>query len=203
MYDTYDGRDGQRSQTRKAMIFLFCALAISVSFIIYHYNQLMDKLEDVNLAQSNVEAMMQRKLELIPDLVATVKDFTEHEETIFAGIESARQTLENCLNSGNLEQAEQANQELTKQLETLVSVVVEDYPELASSRAYIALMDQLEGSANRIAVARQDYNDAVSAYNRAIKRYPAVIYARILGFKEIQPFKADEAANQPNMVDFG
>ncbi len=203
MYDDYNERDYEGRSSHKGILIVVCVLAFLAVAAIYTYNQLVEKVEDVKLAESNVENMMQRRLELIPDLVATVKDFTEHEEQVFRDIDNARATLQSCLNSADLEAIEQANKELTVQVENLTKLVVEDYPDLASSKAYIALMDQLEGSANRIAVAREDYNNAVSTYNRAIKRYPEIIYASIFGYKEIEPFKADEEAHQNNLVDFG
>jgi len=203
MYDTYDEREEQRSQLWKVCLVVLCLLAFLVGTSIRAYNQMVEKAEDVNLAKSNVETMMQRRLELIPDLVATVKDFTEHEEQVFRDIANARAEVQNCLSNGNLQEIDQVNKELTVQIEKLNKIIVEDYPELESSQAYTALMDQLEGSASRIAVARQDYNDAVSAYNRTIKHFPTSIFAKILGFEEIEPFAADEAANQTNMVDFG
>lgn len=203
MYDNYNEREYGSHPNWKGILLIVCVLAFLVAMAIHTYNQLVERVEDVKLAESNVENMMQRRLELIPDLVATVKNFTEHEEQVFQDIDNARATLQSCLNSADLEAIEQANKELTVQVENLTKLVVEDYPDLASSKAYIALMDQLEGSANRIAVAREDYNYAVSIYNRAIKRYPEVIFAKIFGYEEIEPFTADEEAHQNNMVDFG
>ena len=204
MYDDYNESDYEgRRNWKNILIIVLCVLALLAGLAIRTYNQMVEKAEDVKLAESNVETMLQRWLELIPDLVAPVKNFTEHEEQVFRDIDNARATLQSCLNSADLEAIEQANKELTVQVEKLTKLVVEDYPDLASSKAYIALMDQLEGSANRIAVAREDYNNAVSIYNRAIKRYPEIIYASIFGYKEIEPFKADEEAHQNNLVDFG
>ncbi len=168
------------------------------------YNSLVNAEEDVQLAKSNVQNMMQRRLELIPDLVETVKSYTKHEEKVLANIASARQTLNNSIqNNENPEALDEANTQLSNSIGALVKVVREDYPELASSQQYTALMDQLEGSVNRIAVAREAYNEEVTKFNKKIRKFPTNILAGMFGFEKFDEFKADEAANKTNMVDFG
>ncbi len=168
------------------------------------YNSLVNAEEDVQLAKSNVQNMMQRRLELIPDLVETVKAYTKHEETVLANIASARQTLNNSIqNNEDPEALDEANTQLSNSIGALVKVVREDYPELASSQQYTALMDQLEGSVNRIAVAREAYNEEVTKFNKKIRKFPTNILAGMFGFEKFDEFKADEAANKTNMVDFG
>ncbi len=168
------------------------------------YNSLVNAEEDVQLAKSNVQNMMQRRLELIPDLVETVKAYTKHEETVLANIASARQTLNNSIqNNEDAEALDEANTQLSNSIGALVKVVREDYPELASSQQYTALMDQLEGSVNRIAVAREAYNEEVTKFNKKIRKFPTNILAGMFGFEKFDEFKADEAANKTNMVDFG
>ncbi len=175
-----------------------------IGMFILSYNSLVTGDEKVKLAKSNVQNMMQRRLELIPDLVETVKAYTKHEETVLANIASARQTLNNSIqNNEDAEALDEANTQLSNSIGALVKVVREDYPELASSQQYISLMDQLEGSVNRISVAREAYNEEVAKFNIKVRNFPTNIVAAMFGFEQYDDFEADEAANKTNMVDFG
>ena len=173
-----------------------------VGTLISTYNNLVDLQENVEYAEANVEAMMQRRLELIPDLVSTVRAYTEHEEQVFEDITNAREALAQSFNTGDLEQISEANDSLTTAVNRLISIV-EDNPELTASEQYTSLMDQIEGSVNRISIARENYNEEVSEYNRTIRHFPGSILAEIYGFEEIETFKADESASSTNLVDFG
>lgn len=176
-------------------------VAVVGSFI-STYNNLVDLQENVAYAEANVETMMQRRLELIPDLVSTVKAYTKHEEQVFEDITNAREALAQSFDAGNLKQISEANDNLTTAVNRLISIV-EDNPEITASEQYISLMDQIEGSVNRISIARENYNEEVSKYNRTIRHFPGSILAEIYGFEEIETFKADEEASSTNMVDFG
>lgn len=175
--------------------------SIAGSFI-STYNGLIDMEEDVKLAKANVQTMMQRRLELIPDLVETTKAAAAHEEKIYEDIANARAALTGSLESGNLQELDEANTELTTSIKNLIKVINENYPEISASDQYTSLMDQLEGSVNRISVARESYNEVVSKYNKKVRRFPGSIIANMFGFEEIEEFKADEEANNTNMVDF-
>ena len=176
-------------------------VAVVGSFI-STYNNLVDLQENVAYAEANVETMMQRRLELIPDLVSTVKAYTKHEEQVFEDITNAREALAQSFDAGNLKQISEANDNLTTAVNRLISIV-EDNPEITASEQYISLMDQIEGSVNRISIARENYNEEVSEYNRTIRHFPGSILAEIYGFEEIETFKADESASSTNLVDFG
>ena len=165
------------------------------------YNHLVDMQEEVELAEANVETMMQRRLELIPDLVSTVKAYTKHEEQVYADIASAREALGNSFNTGDPEQISKANENLSIAVNSLVALA-ENYPELTAGEQYTSLMDQLEGSVNRISVAREAYNEKITDYNKTVRHFPGNILAGIFGFNEMEEFKADEAANNSNMVHF-
>lgn len=191
-----------RRRWLKIVIVVLCILACVVSTMVSTYNNLVEKEEDINLAKSNVENMMQRRLELIPDLVQTVEAFSNHEKEVFTAIANARAELTSCLESGDVSKISEANGELSRTINQLIAIA-EDYPELTSGQHYISLMDQLEGSVNRIAVAREDYNQAVSDYNKSIRKFPASVYATLFGFEKHEVFEADEAAEQTNMVHFG
>lgn len=168
---------------------------------VFTYNNLVNKEEDVKQAFADVQTYMQRRIELIPDLVETTKAASKHEENITENITNARAALGNSIKSGDLQAMDDANKELTTAVNSLL-VLVENYPEITANENYITLMDQLEGTVNRISVAREDYNEAVSSYNRVVRGFPGSILANMFGFEKMESFKADDAANQTNMVDF-
>lgn len=167
------------------------------------YNDMVEAREDVNLARSNVETMMQRRVELIPDALETVKASSAHDEKIVESVSNASNMVVSALQSGNNDEIDAANAELTLQIGELKSFMVKNYPELAAGKHFTMLMDQLEGSVNRIAVERENYNIAVSNYNTLISKMPAAMFAGMFGFEKVDPFSAEDAAHQTNLVDFG
>ncbi len=189
-------------ERNNAPIWIVIVLVVFGAYLVLTYNSLINVREDVNLAYSNVENAMQARLEKIPDLVATVKANTEHEEKVFEELAQAREALAGCLSSGDLEAIDVADKELSIKLNKLIGLV-EDNPEMQVGQQYTALMDQIEGAVNRITQARREYNTAVNAYNRKIAQFPCMIYASIFGFDRLEEFTADEAAHQTNVVDFG
>ena len=163
------------------------------------YNNLIDAKENVKLAKSNVETMMQRRLELIPDLVATVKMYTEHEEKIFDDIAQASLVLSNSWINGDPKEISEADKKVSTEINGIISVA-KNYPELTSSEHYTALMDELAGSVNRIATARDRYNQQVAIYNKKVNKFPGNIMAGIFGFEEMDEFEADKEAERTNML---
>lgn len=166
------------------------------------YNSLVNLEEDVNQANSEVQNQMQRRAELIPDLVATVKSYAKHEEKIFEDIANARAALNESFKSGDPSEISEANSQLTARVNNLL-VIAENYPTLTASEQYTSLMDQLEGSVNRITVARTNYNELVTKYNKKVRNFPGSIIASMFGFERLEQYEADESANKINMVDFG
>lgn len=166
------------------------------------YNDMVEAREEVNLARANVENMMQRRVELIPDLLETTKASSAHDEKIVEMVSNASNAVVNSLQSGNNDEIDAANAELTLQVREFKSFMVKNYPELTAGQHYTMLMDQLEGSVNRIAVARENYNIAVSNYNTKISKMPGALFAGMFGFEKVEPFSASEEANQTNLVDF-
>lgn len=163
------------------------------------YNNLIDAKENVKLAKSNVETMMQRRLELIPDLVETVKMYTEHEEKIFDDIAQASLVLSNSWINGDPKEISEADKKVSTEINGIISVA-KNYPELTSSEHYTALMDELAGSVNRIATARDRYNQQVAIYNKKVNKFPGNIMAGIFGFEEMDEFEADKEAERTNML---
>lgn len=182
----------------KWVIVLAVIVVAAVTFF-SSYNGFVSKEEEVSSTWAQVENQLQRRADLIPNLVETVKGYASQEKEIFTDIADARAKL-----GGNASPAEQAkaNDQLSSALNRLL-VVVENYPELKSNQNFQQLMDELSGTENRLTVARKDYNDVVSSYNTQVKRFPGMIVARMGGFNEKEYFKASEGADKPVKVDFG
>jgi LemA protein len=144
------------------------------------YNTIQTMDERVNQAQGQVQTQLQRRSDLIPNLVNTVKGITKQEDTVFISIANARARIGGAVQSGNVREMAAANQQLTTGLERLLAIA-ENYPQLQSSANFRQLQDQLEGTENRISVARQDYNTAVGEYNAYIRRFPYNLTAKVFG----------------------
>src|SRR5438093_9088588 len=166
------------------------------------YNTIQTMDEKVNAAESQIKVQLQRRADLIPNLVETVKGYAKQEQTIFIQVAEARAKLAGAVQSGDLQQMAAANAALTAPLGRLIAIA-ENYPQLKSNENFRALQDQLEGTENRIAVARQDYNESVNTYNAYIRRFPQVLTAKVLGKKPRVYFELQTpgAAEAPK-VDF-
>lgn len=166
--------------------------------IVGSYNKLVSLEQNVNIAESNIDTQLQRRSDLIPNLVNTVKGYASQEKDIFTDIANARSKLAGATNVND--QAE-ADTELSAALSRLL-VVVERYPELKSNENFKNLSIQLEGTENRIAIARQDYNTAVTEYNTKRRRFPSNIIGSLFGFVEKPLYKASAGASEVPSVDF-
>ncbi len=166
------------------------------------YNTIQTYDEQVNAAESQIKVQLQRRADLIPNLVATVKGYAKQEQTIFIAVADARAKLAGAVQGGDLQQMAAANQALNAPLGRLLAIA-ENYPQLKSNENFRALQDQLEGTENRISVARQDYNETVNRYNAYIRRFPQVLTAKVLGKKSRAYFELQTpgAAETPR-VDF-
>ena len=166
------------------------------------YNKIQTLDEQANAYKSQIQVQLQRRADLVPNLVATVKGYAQQEQTIFLGVANARAKLLGSLQGGSLAQMAEANQGLTGALSRLIAIS-ENYPQLKSNENFRALQDQLEGTENRIATAREDYNAAVEAYNAYIRRFPQVLTARVLGKQPREYFQlTNAAAAQAPTVNF-
>ena len=165
------------------------------------YNTIQTYDEQVNAAESQIKVQLQRRADLIPNLVETVKGYAKQEQTIFIAVADARAKLAGAVQTGNLDDMAAANAALTAPLGRLLAIA-ENYPQLKSNENFKALQDQLEGTENRIAVSRQDYNDAVNRYNAYIRRFPQVLTAKVIGKGPRPYFKEDAGAAQAPKVNF-
>ena len=162
------------------------------------YNKLQVKDEDVNQAWAQVENTMQRRADLIPNLVETVKGYAKHEEEVFTKVTEARSAVKSA--STPKEYAE-ANEQMDQAVKS-INVVAEAYPELKADSNFANLQAELAGTENRIAVERKRYNEAVADFNKSVKRFPTNLVAKMLGFSQREYFQAAAGAENAPEVKF-
>lgn len=163
------------------------------------YNNMVTLRETVNSQMSNIDVQLQRRSDLIPNIVNTVKGYASHESEVLGAVTKSREKL---AGASSLSEKASADAELSSSLNRLL-MVVENYPNLKVDTQFTALTDNLEGTENRIATARKDYNTAVQSYNRHIKTFPTVILASMFGFSTAECFEATEKASEVPVVNFG
>ena len=180
-------------------ICIIAVIAIIAIMAIAGYNGMVSKREAVDSALSDLDVMLQRRADLIPNLVSTVKGYTNHENEVIDKITEARAKL---TSANSVEEKSEANNELSSSLKALM-VVVENYPDLKSSENFKQLSDELAGTENRIAVARKDYNNAVKTLNTTIKKFPNNIIAGMFHFEAAKFFTiTNEAEREAPKVKF-
>ncbi|MEP6620615.1 MAG: LemA family protein [bacterium] len=179
------------------------ALILPLTLTACGYNTIQSYDEQANAEQGQIEVQLQRRADLIPSLVATVKGFANQELAVFGEVARARGGLVNAVQSKDPEQMANANATMNGALGRLIAVA-EAYPQLKSDQSFLHLQDELAGTENRVAVARTDYNGAVQQYNSYIRKFPAVLTAKMTGAKERKYFQASGAeAREAPKVDFG
>jgi LemA protein len=171
---------------------------IMVSWYVGTRNRLVQTEEQVNASWSEVENQLQRRSDLIPNLVNTVRGFAAQEEEVFTSIADARARL---AGAQSVEETAESYGELQSALSRLL-VVVENYPQLRSNENFIRLQDELAGTENRIAVARRRYNEAVRDFNTRIRMFPTAMIASGLGFEQKEYFEVDEEDMEVPEVQF-
>jgi len=162
------------------------------------YNKFVSQEEAVKAQWAQVQNQLQRRNDLIPNLVETVKGYAQHEEGVFREIAEARSKL---LAAKSPEETIAAANQQSSALGRLLAVV-ENYPQLKANEQFNRLMDELSGTENRIAVERMRYNDAIRAYNTSLRQFPANLTAKMFGFKEYPFFEAPPDARQAPKVTF-
>ena len=181
-----------------AIIIIVAIVVVLAIVLISNYNSIISLSEEVDNKFSTIDTQLQRRADLIPNLVNTVKGYTQQEQDVIQSVTDARAKLAGA--NGVAEKAE-ANDQLTSALNNLL-VIVENYPDLKSSQNFIQLQDELAGTENRIATARRDYNEAVKDYNLKIKKFPTVIIANMFGYGEKEYFEASEGSQEVPNVQF-
>ncbi len=171
------------------------------------YNGLIGKRNEVDNKWANVQSQYQRRLDLIPNLVKTVKGYADFEKSTLQAVVEARSKATSInVTADNLDEATIAkinaqmgavNSSLSRLL-----AVVENYPDLKANQSFLKLQDELAGTENRIAVARDNFNEVVKVYNNAAQKFPSVIFARLLGFKTKPYFEAEQGAEKAPKVEF-
>lgn len=192
----------------KGLIGCGVVLAISLALVatgVGSYNRLVELEEGVDNAWSQVENVYQRRADLVPNLVATVKGAKEFEQETLTSVVEARSkvgqmSFESAPDAEQLQKFEAAQSQLSSALSRLL-VVVERYPELKATEAFRDLQAQLEGTENRIAVERKRFNDATLDYNKTRRRFPTILLANIMGFDDKPYFEATPGAEQPPKVE--
>lgn len=173
-------------------------VVIFVVFFVGRQNSLIRLEEDVEAAWSEIDNQLQRRSDLIPNLVATVRGFAEQEQEVFSSIADARARL---AGAQSVSETAESYEELQGALSRLL-VISEAYPELRSNENFIRLQDELAGTENRIAVARNRYNEQVREFNTAIRVFPGSIVAGMMGLDEKEYFEISEAARSVPRVEF-
>ncbi len=182
----------------KIILGVVIVVVLFVLWVVGSYNSLVSLNERVNSQWQQVETQYQRRVDLIPNLVNTVKGYAKHEDELLTKLTTLRSQWQNAKSvSEKIDSANQLESGLSKLL-----VVVENYPDLKANQNFLALQDELAGTENRIAVERMRYNEAVRDFNVRIKRFPTRIIAGMFGFIERDYFQAEQGAEQAPDVQF-
>ena len=166
------------------------------------YNQIQQYDENAQQAKQQISVQLQRRADLVPNLVSTVKGYAQHEDAVFTQVAQARAGLAGAIQTGDPSQMATANNQLTGALGRLL-VVAEAYPQLKADQGFLRLQDELTGTENRIATSRNDYNQAVQTYNTYIRTFPQALTAKVTGAKPRTYFEAAAGTEAPPVVDFG
>ena len=179
-------------------LILLGILALIVLGIIVVYNRLIVLRNRVKNAWAQIDVQLRKRYDLVPNLVETVKGYMKHERQVFKEVTEARSAL---MRAKTVKDKAKANNQLTAALKTLFAVA-ENYPNLKANENFKLLQEQLQGIEDKIAYARQYYNDSVLAYNNAIQTFPNNVIANLFGFKEEEFFEAEEEARKAVKVKF-
>ncbi len=173
-------------------------VAVFLIVVIYYYNRIVVLYNRTENAWSQIDVQLKKRADLVPNLVNTVKGYAKHEKEI---MDNAIKAHENMLKAGSVEEKMEANNQLTGALKSILALS-ENYPELKANENFKLLQEQLEGIENKIAYARQAYNDSVLDYDNFISKFPGVLFAKMFGKKERPYFEIDEKERENVKVEF-
>ncbi len=186
------------NSSMKVLIVIGVLILVLIMGVAGSYNGLVTNSENVETALSQIDNQLQRRNDLIPNLVETVQRYASHEEEIFTNIAEARAMLAGATTVADQADADAA---MSGALSRLLAIA-ENYPDLKANQNFIQLQDELAGTENRIATARRDYNESARAYNTLTRRFPTVIFANYFGFERVDYFEASEGSREtPNVGD--
>lgn len=180
------------------LIVVAVLVVLLVGYTVSSYNGLVTLRQEVTQKDSDIQTTLQRRADLIPNLVNTVKGYASHEESIMQEVSDARAALVGAKDTGA---QLAANDRMTSALNRLLAIA-ENYPDLKANTNFIQLQDELAGTENRITQARRAYNDAVKTYNTKIQRFPTSLIAGIFNFDAFEYFQANENAQEVPSVNF-
>src|SRR5438046_4618898 len=187
------------TMTRRTLLRIAVVTTVAMPLTGWSYNTFVSKEEAIKAQWAQVENQLQRRNDLIPNLVETVKGYALHEESVYKDIADARSQL---LSAKSPEESIAAANRQSSALGRLLAVV-ENYPQLKANEQFNRLMDELAGTENRLAVERMRYNERVQEYNTSRRQFPANVPAKLFGFKEYPFFQAPAEAKQVPKVNFG
>ena len=182
----------KQKKKRVGLIAVIDVVGILLIYAFVTYNSLSNSREDITGQRANIDTLLQRRNDLIPNLVATVKADSKQERDLIGEITEARARLGGAQTN---EQKAAASDQMSSAISRLL-VIQENYPDRKSNQNYLSLQTQLEGTENRISTARRDYNNVVVEYNKKRQRFPTVFIASVFGFQRADPFQAAEGATQ-------
>ncbi len=182
----------------KALIGLIVILLIGVMGAVSVYNSLVTLQTSVEKQLSNIDSQIQRRADLVPNLENVAKGYLSHETDVFSEVTKAREKL---LGAKTVSEKAEADGMLSASLGNFIAIA-ENYPDLKSDKIFVSLMDELSGTENRMAYARDSYNKAVSEFNSAIKRFPGVFFANLFGMEKAEFYKAETTNRDAPKVNF-
>ncbi|GHU86486.1 hypothetical protein FACS1894198_6500 [Clostridia bacterium] len=176
----------------------FVGIFVVVGYTVSTRNGFVSAKTNVDKSLADIGVQLQRRSDLIPSLVNTVKGYAKHEESVFSAVTAARERM---MGAKTPEEMSAADGELTRSLGRLFAVA-ENYPELKANESFLSLQDEIAGTENRIAVSRREFNEQATRFNTMVNLFPKNLLAKMFGFKEIALFNADENAKTVPVVNF-
>lgn len=189
-------------KNKKGLIILGVILLVVVILagsVIGSYNSLVENEESVAASRADIQTQLQRRADLIPNFVATVKGYSDYEKETYTAVTNARAAVSAAKSP---EQMQAANEQLDGAISVWVNAITEAYPDLKANQNYIALQDELAGTENRIAQARIKYNETATSFNVSIRKFPTNILAGMFGFDKVELFEAAEGSENVPQVSF-